>query len=370
MNIGFQGTIDYGGLGRFTTELVKELGPLCDNITVYPTAVSVEDPESHPWWTDIPDNVQIASNKGLIKNFLRDTTEFQKHDIVHINYASFGSPALLSRLFTKTPYVFTFHYGGDPSTMSDSIKYSIQYSIEQSICLPIICRFGKAVSVSDYNSTRLPDTRGSEVVYNGGSPSLFGSDSTDIRERFDISREKKIILFTGKLHGFKDGETVIDGFAKACQLVDEELELVLATGSGGYDETTIHDHISNHTTLADNITIAKDITDSILKSLYEESDVFVFPSYAESFGIVFLEAMEAGTPIVHSDQGAAPEIVSNAGLEIEAKNSEECAEMIVQIVTNKDTKSELINRGHDRRNDFSWNKAAHEYYKIYENLVK
>jgi glycosyltransferase involved in cell wall biosynthesis len=369
MDVGFQSTIDYGGVGRFTTELLRELGPLCEEITVYPTPISVDNPTSHPWWTDMPSNIQVKEKKGLISSLVRDSNGFRNHDVIHINYASYGFPAVMNQWINNIPFVFTHHYGGTPSEMADSLFYRIQYFIEQSVFLPLVSRTGNIVSVSNYNKNRLPDKANASIIYHGGSTSLFAQTSPDGNNELNVSTDDNIALFTGKLHGFKDGKTVLEAFELANQMTSKNIKLVLATGSGGYDADSMHDYIRKDMSFNDDITVIEDLDDSLLRSLYEISDVFVFPSYAESFGLVFLEAMEAGTPIVHSDEGAAPEIVDGAGIEIKARNPRECADAIVAIFEDGDLEERLKNRGKIRRERFSWEKAANKYYKIYQRAI-
>lgn len=370
MDLGFQSTIDYGGVGRFTVELLRHLSSYCDQITVYPTPISVNNPTSHPWWSDMPSNIQVYEKKGIFSGLIRDSYQFGSHDVVHINYASFGFPAVLNKILRDVPFVFTHHYGGSPNVMSNSLKYRIEYYLEQSIFFPIVCRSGEVVSVSEYNADRLPKKINPKVIYHGGSTGLFSQTPDNKLEQYDLSYDDNIVLFTGKLHGFKDGRTVVEGFHQASIQIDKDIKLVLATGSGGYDAESVHSYIENNSVDREQIIIIKDVSDHILRTLYEISDILVFPSYAESFGLVFLEAMEAGTPIIHSDRGAAPEVVDDAGIEIEAKNSQECADAIVRVFNDRSLKNKLIKQGYSRRNDFSWEKAAYEYFQIYNRISK
>jgi len=365
MDIGFQSTIDYGGVGRFTVELLKELAPMCDQVTLYPTTISISDPESHPWWENMPENIHLADRKGLFTGAIRDTIQFQSHDLIHINYASLGMPAVISKILADVPFVYTFHYGGDPATMSSERSHQIKYWVEQMFCLPVVSKFGKIVSVSKYNRDRLPHEYDSEVVYNSGSPSMFeNSGDMDVSKNLSILNEEAVILYTGKLHGFKDGETVIEGFKRAQNLVNRPLKLVLAVGSGGYDSRKIKKSIDS-----EDIIVLEDISDKIMSNLYKCAEVFVFPSYAESFGIVFLEAMSSKTPIIYSDEGAAPEIVNDAGLKIEARNSKQCGDKIAEMIQSRELRQECVKNGVERRRDFSWETAAQEYHEIYKDLI-
>jgi len=369
VDIAFQTTIDYGGVGRFSVEILRNLATLCDQITVYPTPISVEKPTEHPWWRHIPNNVTVEKRHGTISSLYRHSIAFRKHDLVHINYASYGFPAVLSNLTSDTPFVFTHHYGGSAKEMSDSLGYRTQYWIEQSVFLPLVLKYGSIVSVSDYNAARLSNSADVDVIYHGGSRGMFETDPLDNIQELNISGSDYLVLFTGKLHGFKDGETVIEAFKTASQRTDKKLTLVIAGGSGGYDEGRIRDKVEKKSNHEGEIVLVEDVNDQILHTLYETADVFAFPSYAESFGLVFLEAMEGKTPIIHSDEGAAPEVVGDAGIEISARDSRECANAMLEIIEDADTRENLIAAAENRRRAFSWEKAARKYYEKYEQLI-
>ncbi len=61
------------------------------------------------------------------------------------------------------------------------------------------------------------------------------------------------------------------------------------------------------------ITLTGHLTDSEIQSLYEEADVFVYPSLYEGFGLPVLEAMASGCPVIASNVSSLPEMVGDAG---------------------------------------------------------
>ncbi|MBX4205794.1 glycosyltransferase family 4 protein, partial [Candidatus Microgenomates bacterium] len=103
-----------------------------------------------------------------------------------------------------------------------------------------------------------------------------------------------------------------------------------------------------------------------MPSIYASSDLFTFPTIpAESFGIVLVEAMAAGLPVVATNDPIRKEIVGNAGLLVDPENTKNYADAISQALT--------VNWGDKPRKQaekFSWDKIAIEYKKLFENLVK
>jgi glycosyltransferase involved in cell wall biosynthesis len=92
--------------------------------------------------------------------------------------------------------------------------------------------------------------------------------------------------------------------------------------------------------------------------------VFVYPSSIEGFGLPPLEAMSNGTPVVGSDKTSVPEIINDAGIIVDPENSETLAEAMYDVVTDESLKQDLIKKGYDRVNEFSWDRTAENTHHI------
>jgi len=106
------------------------------------------------------------------------------------------------------------------------------------------------------------------------------------------------VLFVGKFHSYKNTIDLIKAFSLVSSSSDAELVLL---SSGGHEEQKIRSKISD-LGLERDVSIIVDITDELLCYFYNEATVFAFPSQA-AFGLVYLEAMAAGLPVIHSGEG-------------------------------------------------------------------
>ena len=120
--------------------------------------------------------------------------------------------------------------------------------------------------------------------------------------------------------------------------------------------------------LNENVKILGKVSDEDLDKLYKISDIYVFPSLVEGFGIPLLEAMNYELPIVSSNKTCLPEIVGAAGILIDptAKNF---AEKIEFLINNPKKVENLVARGRERITDFSQDKFNSLMLSLYKEVM-
>jgi glycosyltransferase involved in cell wall biosynthesis len=107
-----------------------------------------------------------------------------------------------------------------------------------------------------------------------------------------------------------------------------------------------------------------------LLHLYNGAEVFIFPSLYESFGIPPLEAMACGVPVIASKTGAIPEVAGDAALLIDPRNGKELKESMLNLLNDEGLRNQLVRRGFEQAQKFSWKKTAEETLGIYEAVYK
>lgn len=93
-----------------------------------------------------------------------------------------------------------------------------------------------------------------------------------------------------------------------------------------------------------------------LPALYRSADIFVFPSYTESFGHPLVEAMAAGLPVVAADTACNREICGDAAVYFPAFNARACAEAIERVSREPELAARLRERGLSRAQEFTWDR--------------
>lgn len=108
--------------------------------------------------------------------------------------------------------------------------------------------------------------------------------------------------------------------------------------------------------------------DSQLSYLYQNAEALVFPSFIESFGFLVLEAAACGAPVITSKEGGVSEVVENAAITVDPYNYSEIAEAMNQIISDKNLRKELVEKGLKRSKDFSWGKTGQKFIELINSM--
>jgi len=109
-----------------------------------------------------------------------------------------------------------------------------------------------------------------------------------------------------------------------------------------------------------------------VNKMYKASDISVFPSTYEPFGIVALEAMLAGNPVVVSDVGGLNEIVDHRinGMKSYAGNPNSIADSILELLYDQKLADNLAKKAKQKvRQEYNWNKIAQDTHFIYQKAI-
>lgn len=120
--------------------------------------------------------------------------------------------------------------------------------------------------------------------------------------------------------------------------------------------------------LEDEVIIHDFMPQDQLARFFAHAEAFVFPSLYEGFGWPPLEAMACGTPVIASRATSIPEVVGDDGLLCSPGDLEEWVSAIERLLTEKELREELRNRGLERARRFSWEEAARRTLEVYREV--
>ena len=232
------------------------------------------------------------------------------------------------------------------------------------ILLPILARQARRVlTVSQFSRQRLiaafklaPEKV--IVIYPGVDRRQFHPvslfEQAEYRQRSGLNRP--YLLFVGSPGRGKN----LGRLAQAWRQVSPgfpDVDLVIAGRSGGISKK------EDLAAIAGRLKLLGSPAESDLAALYSGALALVFPSPSEGFGLPALEAMACGLPVVAANSGALPEVVRDAGMLVDPFDVACLAESMCRVVCDSRLRKELRQRGLERSEQFSWERAAQLIYQ-------
>ena len=189
-------------------------------------------------------------------------------------------------------------------------------------------------------------------------------DGTEIRKRYAKDTEK-LILTVCRLEPRKDIPTLVSA-AEIVSIKDPSIKFVIV--GEGISRKGIEKMV-RELSLTDKVMFAGEVSDEELPMYYRACDLFVLPTLYEGFGIVFLEAMACGVPIVSTNVGAISEVVGDCGVLIPPQCPEILAEKILEIIENGELRKKLVMRGTEQVKEYDWDRLILKYEKAYQSVL-
>jgi glycosyltransferase involved in cell wall biosynthesis len=330
----------------------------------------------------------ISRDHGFqyLPEFVNQLMEFQKetdvkYDLAHTNYwlSSWVGMELKKRQGTKQ--VHTYHSLGviKYNTIENIPLVASQRLLVEKQVLETAERIVATSPQEQEHMRSLVSHKGNiDIIPCGTNIQKFGSvERQAARDAFNINPEAKVVLYVGRFDHRKGIETLVRAMRESKFYESKQLQLIIGGGStpGNSDgrERDRIEAIVNELGMSECTTFPGCLSRDILPAYYAAADVCVVPSHYEPFGLVAIEAMASGTPVVASDVGGLQFTVVNeeTGLLVPPQNVPAFNHAIDRILSNPAWQQELGKAAKKRViNQFSWDGVAIQLDKLYTQLLQ
>jgi glycosyltransferase involved in cell wall biosynthesis len=294
-------------------------------------------------------------------------------DVVHITSVYLAAScigAYYARKFKK-PYIISPHgsFMARPLKSKSFKKKLYLFVIERrNLAAASAIHFATDREFDEYIRMNLP-LRKPLIIPHSFDPSVYNIKAQkNFHEILKISKNKKIILFLGRLNWIKGLDTLIPAFAEVIKHCNDVV-LVLAGENDGYKNQLFR--LINKYNLFEKVLLPGVVINEDKISALRDSAVFVMPSYSENFCMAIVEAMYFGLPvIITKGVGIAPNVEkAQAGLVIE-KNEKQLSEAILKILNNQDSAKKMGERGRELvKREFFPERIANTFIKAYNEII-
>jgi glycosyltransferase involved in cell wall biosynthesis len=187
-----------------------------------------------------------------------------------------------------------------------------------------------------------------------------------IAERYHLPMP--FIFAPGRIDPQKNIPRVIEAFAQLGKEHNIPQALVVG-GKQHKEEVKKVDSLIQERKLESQVSYLPYVEDDDMPTLYKAADVIVYPSLHEGIGLPLIETMAVGTPLVASNVYAFPETTRGAALLVDPRDPSAIAGAIWKLLTDKTLAEELIKKGKERSQYFSWDTMAKEMKEVYKKVL-
>lgn len=200
-----------------------------------------------------------------------------------------------------------------------------------------------------------------QVIYQGFERQDPGQPARPER----LHGTRPFALMVGGLHPRKNIPNLVEAFAAVVRETD--LDLVIAGGDGP-DGPAVRQRIASPD-LAGRVHLLGYVSDAERAWLYANAMMTVYPSRYEGFGLVVLEAMSAGSPVITSTVSAMPEAAGDAALLVSPDDHLALSDAIGRLAGDESLREQLRQRGHAQLARFRWRDCAAQTLDAYRTAL-
>ncbi|WP_345376885.1 glycogen synthase [Frondihabitans cladoniiphilus] len=379
----------YGGAGVHVTELVKALRPSIDvRVRAFGNAVEEDGTTGYP---DLP---ELAEQNGALKTLGVDVAiagDVQGADLVHSHTWYANAAGQLAQMLHGIPHVLTAH-SLEPLRPWKAEQLGGGYRVSSWIERQAYETADRVIAVSDgmrrdiLRSYPTIDESKVEVVYNGIDLEGWRRlDEPELVRSLGIDPDRPAVVFVGRITRQKG----LPYLLRAAALLPADVQLILCAGAP--DTPEIMAEVSGlvrelQETRTGVVWIEKILPRDQLCAVLSSATVFVCPSIYEPLGIVNLEAMACGLPVVGTATGGIPEVVADGltgrlvpieqatdgtGTPLDPdKFVNDLAAALTETVADPGLAALMGRAGRLRaEQDFSWSSIAERTLEVYRKLV-
>jgi phosphatidyl-myo-inositol alpha-mannosyltransferase len=295
----------------------------------------------------------ISPRPSALRAVARELEAFRP-DVVHVHEPLTPSVGMFAALRSRAPVVATFHAYADRSFLLAGGARALR---------PVWRRLAVRIAVSEAAASFVGRTMGNgiRIVPNGVEVELF--EHAGVAASLPAGRR---ILFVNRLDPRKGFAVLARAFPRILERVPDAVLVVAGDGP----ERSALDRMPAEA--RERVVMLGAVPHHLLPPYHAAGDVFVSPAVGrESFGIVLVEAMAAGLPVVASDIPGYREVVRDGveGLLVSPSDPKALAEAVVTVLTDDELARRLGSAGRERARDFSWDVVASRLEEIYREVA-
>ena len=391
---------DTGGMNVYVRELTRQLGRMGVHVDVFTRSQDEHVPHVvHELGygnrvVHVPAGPEVPMAKRelaeYIPQFVEGIEQFAaekdiRYDLIHSHYWMSGLAAEnLSDAWGGVPIVHMFHTLGE---MKNRIARTDEeregpYRIDGE--KRVLARADRIVAATLAERTQLQylykaNKRKITIIPPGVDTGHFYPIQMDeARQYIGADPNNKLVLFVGRVEPLKGLDTLIKAIAWHRTFNPGQVTLAIIGGEPDASPQEMSAEMARIQKLCDDLCMGRMVVflgkraQATLPYYYSAADVLVMPSHYESFGMVALEAMACGTPVIASQVGGLAFLVQDGetGFHVPDQDPKALCEKLLIILNDPHQRETMGLRAAEYAKDYAWAKIATQIVEVYKSLVE
>ncbi len=385
--LGKVGGENTGGMSIYIREVARELGRQGHLVDVY---TRTHEP-SHDQVVEIGQNVRLIHLKAggeeiqklaiyyHLGDFAHDLENFRKqnglqYDLIHSHYWLSGLAGKRLQQWWGIPHIMGFHTLG---AVKNAIgigqdEPELRINVEKELvkdCHRIIASTEKGKEDLIYYYDAFPETI--RIVPCGVNLDLFRPIRREIARSYTGLNGEIIILFVGRIVPLKG----INNLLKAIPYLERKQRIKLVViGGDEYSQAEIQrlKNLSRSLKIDESVTFLGLVKQEMLPFFYSAANLCVVPSYYESFGLVVLESLACGTPVVATKVGGAESVIRHGETGYVVTDNDPCnlADKIARLLSTSNWNLEFVGSVRASVTKYSWSNITEAIIAEYRSVLR
>lgn len=386
--LGHLGTRDTGGMNVYVRELSRQLGRLGAKVDVFTRYRNCD----HPCEVELGEGSRLVhlgagerpelSKYDLydyLPEFAGNVVNYQQehglsYDIIHSHYWLSGWVGELLKACWNVPHLTTFHTLGRLKGMNPVLEPEpeLRLSTEERV----IRQADRILALTQTEKTQLCEILDAEarkiaVIPGGIDTAIFHPQHrANSRKELGLDAAERMVLYVGRMEPLKGVDILVNALA---QMAGVDRLRCIAVGGNANDDGEVAGlkNLAETTGVASRMTFFGPVEHEQLPLYYSAADVTAVPSRYESFGLVALESLACGTPVVASDVGGLPTLVRHDrnGLLVSLFEPGAFAASLSRVLLDPSLRSRLSSNAAKTAREYSWEGIAPHILGLYREMV-